>query len=238
MIEVQFNGRLMDRNVITVVSGPFEPSQSSFACAPVALGPKLKSTCVITAKDQFGNPVDTIAAGTGGAEKFSLKFEFGTHPDTGEKLDNGGTDRLFLRVMPPLQTEKNGFYTVTYTTPIIPQTISIRIRNIGETSSVFLASNGDVTTVGVEVRTVQLDDEATTVECPEMMLSTGAPVDCIASLFSNGQPLSEPSMAAVLKAKVDIGGLTPEISIVHQLENQFVVRFVPFSIGCLRLAYR
>ena len=210
---------------VSVASGPFASTTSTFTCVDVALGPKLSTECKVRALDLYSNAVDTLTIGSAnGAAELTVRIALD------QDVNNAATEMLLAFVKP---SSIMGFYTIHYRTPVLPQTIQVSVLH--QSTETFLKSEQDVTstTEAVIVRTVELDAAATTVKCPAPTtnLYAGQPVDCIVSLFSNGNPLTEPSMAAVLAAKIDIGGLQPAVTITHQIDNRFVVRFVPTFLG-------
>ena len=202
-------------SVISISPGPFDPSTSTFECVDVALGPRLKTHCVVHARDKYSNPV-----GSGTSTDLSVRLALDS------EVDNPSTEILLGQIS---AVNKVGLAEVTWTTPVLPQIVTVRLLHL--TTDTFLSTTTATNYEEVTVRTVQLDVADTIIDCPSEKVVAGTPVDCVVSLFSGDQPLSEPTMAAVLRAHVDIGGQRPEVMITHQLNNRFNVRFTPTEIG-------
>ena len=206
---------------LTVAPGPLESSKSSFTCGKVGTTAltSAEHVCHINARDMFDNAVQTTLEEALSAFIVSVEASQSTNQ----------------RFAPRLVNQTDGIYRVGFYTPKLPQDVKISVKHASGTNIESTRGRAEVDTpVTVEtitVKTIELDNERTRIVCPTEVTEAGTTVSCLLTLFNYaGEPVTEPSMAAVLHGQTFLAGTKPSTRITHRFNNEFIVAFTPTEI--------
>jgi hypothetical protein len=139
------------------------------------------------------------------------------------------------RFTPRITNQTGGVYDVSFYTPKLPQDIMISVKHasgkIIESSRAGAEVDTPLTVETITIKTVELDNKRTRIVCPTVIAEAGTTVSCLLTLFNKaGDPVTEPSMAAVLHGQTFLAGTKPSTRITHRFNNEFIVTFTPTEI--------